>query len=230
MKRQLVVLARWPAPGRCKQRLAGGLGNQRAARIQTRLSAHTLATANSLATASSLATANSRAQPTAPEFELVLAISGLAAKAARRWGRSMATPRWVLQGEGPLGVRLQRQIARACREGAHQVVLIGSDLPNLEPTDLQQAFGALDHEIPGGPDLVLGPARDGGYWLIGLALQGLNRQGGPGAPGPLLAGIPWGTNQVLQRTLEQATALGLRVALLHERSDVDWPQDLAPWR
>ena len=224
MKRQLVVLARWPAPGRCKQRLAGGLGNQRAARIQARLSAHTLDTANSLFAASS------PAQPTSPGPELVLAISGLAPKAASRWARSMATPRWVLQGAGPLGVRLQRQITRACREGIQQVVLIGSDLPSLETADLQQAFGALDCQPPGGPDLVLGPASDGGYWLIGLALQRLRRHGCPGAPSQLLAGIPWGTNQVLKRTLEQAAGLGLRVALLQKRSDVDWPEDLARWR
>ena len=224
MKRQLVVLARWPAPGRCKQRLAGGLGNQRAARVQERLSAHTLGTATSLFAA------NSPTQPTTPGPELVLAISGLAAKAASRWARAMAAPRWVLQGEGPLGVRLQRQITRACREGVQQVVVIGSDLPNLETADLRQAFGALDGQPPGGPDLVLGPARDGGYWLIGLALQGLRRHGGPGAPGQLLAGIPWGTNQVLERTLEEAARLGLRVALLQERSDVDWPEDLARWR
>ena len=224
MKRQLVVLARWPAPGRCKQRLAGGLGNQRAARVQERLSAHTLGTATSLFAA------NSPTQPTTPGPELVLAISGLAAKAASRWARAMAAPRWVLQGEGPLGVRLQRQITRACCEGVQQVVVIGSDLPNLETADLRQAFGALDGQPPGGPDLVLGPARDGGYWLIGLALQGLRRHGGPGAPGQLLAGIPWGTNQVLERTLEEAAGLGLRVALLQERSDVDWPEDLARWR
>jgi len=224
VKRQLVVLARWPAPGRCKQRLAGGLGNQRAARVQERLSAHTLGTATSLFAA------NSPTQPTTPGPELVLAISGLAAKAASRWARAMAAPRWVLQGEGPLGVRLQRQITRACREGVQQVVVIGSDLPNLETADLRQAFGALDGQPPGGPDLVLGPARDGGYWLIGLALQGLRRHGGPGAPGQLLAGIPWGTNQVLERTLEEAARLGLRVALLQERSDVDWPEDLARWR
>ena len=223
-------MARWPAPGRCKQRLASGLGNRRAAQIQERLCAHTLATANRLAHG----------------HELVLAISGLGAQAARRWAQAMASPRWVLQGPGPLGVRMQRQLTRAWREGAHQVVLIGSDLPTLEAPDLAQAFALLDDQPMGGADLVLGPASDGGYWLIGLALdrqkrrgmrsgmrwgmhQGM-RRGGLCQAGLLLAGIPWGSNQVLAATLERARQWELRVALLNERSDVDWPQDLRRWR
>jgi rSAM/selenodomain-associated transferase 1 len=156
-------MARWPAPGRCKRRLAQSLGAVAAARIQARLTAHTLAAA--------------RGATQGQGIELVLAVEGLGSLAARRWGQALGADRSVLQGRGALGLRMQRQFQRAAREGASQVVLIGSDLPQLEGVDLTAAFTAL-----GRREGVLGPALDGGYWLIGLR-----------RPDPeLLAGIAWG--------------------------------------
>ncbi len=123
--------------------------------------------------------------------------------------------RIVGQGGGSLGLLMQRQLMRARREGAGRVVLIGSDLPALESADLVEAFRALE-QAP----LVLGPAADGGYWLIGLA----------GRWPALFAGITWGTNQVLGQTLAVAEAAGLPVSLLAQRGDLDRPGDLAAWR
>ena len=202
-KPQLVVMARWPAPGRCKQRLSRGLGPLRAAQIQQVLTAHTLAVASQL-----------------QGVEVVVAMDGLGPRAARRCFGARGCPRWVTQGRGSLGVRMQRQINRARREGAHAVVLIGSDLPQLERADLAAGFACLGAAEGDGCELVLGPAADGGYWLIGL------HQGQPS----LLAGIPWGSDQVMGCTLERAAGLGLDVGLLATRSDLDWPEDLLPWR
>ena len=196
-------MARWPAPGRCKQRLSRGLGPGRAARIQHQLTAHTLAVASQL-----------------HGVELVVAMDGLGPRAARRWFGSRGGPRWVAQGKGSLGLRMQRQINRAIREGGQPVVVIGSDLPQLESADLAAGFACLGAASGDGCDLVLGPADDGGYWLIGL------HQSQPS----LLAGIPWGSNQVMGFTLERAEGLGLDVGLLATRSDLDWPRDLLPWR
>jgi glycosyltransferase A (GT-A) superfamily protein (DUF2064 family) len=95
------------------------------------------------------------------------------------------------------------------------VVLIGSDLPALESADLEAAFDALS-----GASLVLGPAADGGYWLIGLDRPRAS----------LLAGMPWGSPAVLERTLEAARNLELSPRLLCERHDLDRAIDLAPWR
>jgi len=190
-------MARWPAPGRCKRRLAAGLGAQRAAAVQQRLQQHTLAV---LDQACSRIGVDSR-----------LAVSGVGPKAA---GRLLQGP-VVLQGQGGLGLRMQRQFGWAFRQGYQQVVLVGSDLPQLAATDLQQAFAALQ-QAP----LVLGPAADGGYWLIGL------RQSAPG----LFAGVAWGSATVLQQTLERATQLGLTATLLPCRHDLDRPGDLQRWR
>ena len=198
---QLVVLARWPAPGRCKLRLASSLGAEAAARVQARLTGHTLAVARQLARQLSI--------------ELVLAIDGLAPRAARRLGDQLGVGRIVLQGRGGLGVRMQRQFQRAATERARRVVLIGSDLPQLERADLASAFAALDHQ-----EAVLGPACDGGYWLIGLR-----------RPEPaLMEGIAWGSEQVLEQTLAALARRGLEPALLPWRRDLDRGEDLGPWR
>jgi rSAM/selenodomain-associated transferase 1 len=198
------MLARWPAPGRCKSRLVPGVGRARAAAIQARLTQHGLAAA-----------AEARRALAGSGLQVVLAASGLGPRAAARWGRLLGVDRVVAQGSGSLGLRLQRQLLRGCREGAAAVVLIGSDLPALAAEDLVEAFQVLEHRA-----LVLGPAGDGGYWLIG------RRRATP----QLFTGIDWGSDRVLAQTLDLAGQAGLEAALLAERHDLDRPADLDPWR
>ena len=207
-RRRLVVLARWPSPGRCKRRLAAGLGADGAvlaAGIQARLLQHTLAVAR-----------GTRHQQA---VDLVLAVDGLGPGARRRWGQQLGVAHLCAQGGGSLGLRMQRQWQRAFGAGAEQVVLVGTDLPDLAGTDLVAAFRALDT----GP-LVLGPALDGGYWLIGL-----NRSGFDLAGAALVAGQPWGTAAVLEGCLQAAKQRGLAAQLLRCQSDLDRRADLAPW-
>jgi rSAM/selenodomain-associated transferase 1 len=194
-------MARWPAPGRCKRRLASTLGAVPAARIQARLTRHTLAVARSVVGQLDL--------------EVVLAIDGLGPRAACRWAAVLGADRGLLQGQGGLGLRMHRQFLRAAAEGAGRVVVIGSDLPQLEGDDLAAAFEAL-HRRPA----VLGPADDGGYWLLGLR-----------RPDPwLLTGMAWGSAQVLEQTLVAMAQRGLEPALLPCRGDLDRGEDLRLWR
>ncbi len=210
--RQLVVLTRWPAPARCKRRLAAAIGPERAAAVQARLLLHGLAAAREAAQDS-----QRQGQP----FEVVLAVGGLGPRARARWGASLPVDRLVSQGEGSLGVRLRRQVVRARREAVRQLLLIGSDLPQLCGADLLAAFAALGRD-----PLVLGPAADGGYWLLGLSPRLVAPRLFAGASGS----IPWGSDAVLRRTLEAAAAEGLTSGLLAERRDLDRPGDLAAWR
>lgn len=107
------------------------------------------------------------------------------------------------------------------RDGAHDllasgfdaVVLIGSDLPTLPPSHVAAAFGILARRSQ---SVVLGPAEDGGYYLIGLT------QSRP----QLFERIPWGTPLVLQRTREAAGALGIAVEMLPAWYDIDSASDL----
>lgn len=211
-RRRLVVFTRWPAPGRCKRRLAAAIGSRRAASVQERLLRHGLTTARVAAQQGRL-----QGRP----MEVVVAVCGLGSRARRRWGGALPADRLVAQGSGSLGTRLWRQVMRARREGVAQLVLIGSDLPHLSAADLLAAFTAL-----GRSPLVLGPACDGGYWLIGLSPRLRAPRLFAGAHGP----IPWGSAQVWSRTMEAAAAEGLRPVLLEERQDLDWASDLAAWR
>jgi rSAM/selenodomain-associated transferase 1 len=116
------------------------------------------------------------------------------------------------QGGGDLGERLHRAFERAFSDGARRVAVIGSDCPDVTPSDIQEAFARLDAF-----DVVLGPATDGGYWLIAL-----NR-----AHPELFTQISWSTEKVLSETLRGVRSAGLNVHLLSERSDVD---DEPAWR
>ena len=154
---QIVVMARWPSPGRCKRRLSRDFDNalglcnssERATRIQRRLTQHTAAVVRGLAEAM--------------EIEAVLAVSGLGPRAAKRWGQQLGLPLVRLQGRGQLGTRLRRQLMHGHRQGLSSLV-IGTDLPELNADDLKQAIAMLKTH-----DLALGPASDGGYWLLGIA-------------------------------------------------------------
>lgn len=209
-------MARWPAPGRCKRRLARSCGSsQRAATIQARLTSHTLRVAAAAAAGVG--------------GQLHLAVDGLGPGALRRWQRAMQRQgEWVLegrirltaQGRGNLGCRMQRQLCRGFASGARQVVLIGTDLPGLECRDLTTALALLQRDR-----LVIGPATDGGYWLIGLNRAGFRRVGAR-----LMSGIAWGGPAVLAQTLEQADRLGIPAALLRPQRDLDDHADLVVWR
>ena len=195
-------MARWPAPGRCKSRLgAGGLGPVRAAAVQQRLLRHAL---------------EGVVQSTAGEgVEGRLALAGAGPAAASRLLPCCERLDAVVQGSGGLGERMARQLTRGLRQGFRRVVLVGSDLPQLTHADLQQAFAALER-VP----CVLGPAGDGGYWLVGLRCPCTG----------LFAGIDWGTDRVLQQTLGRASQLGLPLALLPPQNDLDGVSDLRVWR
>jgi uncharacterized protein len=126
--------------------------------------------------------------------------------------RAWVPPRWLLraQGSGDLGARMDAAFVKAFAGGAERVVLIGSDCPTVTVQDIEDAWAALTN-----CDLVLGPAADGGYWLIAL------RQAQPA----LFQGIPWSTGAVLRETMARAERAGLRVGLLRERADIDTEKD-----
>lgn len=115
------------------------------------------------------------------------------------------------QGAG-LGERMQTAFANALQTYRH-VVLIGCDCPSLTVENLRQAFAALVD----GADLVLGPAEDGGYVLIGMSQP----------PAELFANMPWGSNAVMAETRRRVTEAGLKLHELAEQWDVDTVED---WR
>jgi len=192
---RLILFTRYPEPGRSKTRLIPALGAEGAAALQRRMSE---AIVRQMARF-------------AAQYPVHLEIRYAD-------GNQQAVEAWLsndipclVQGEGDLGDRLRRAFALAFAQGAKKVVVIGADCPGLSPALFAQAFAALDNQ-----DLVLGPAMDGGYYLVGL-----NR------PAPaLFSEIPWGSGELLAATLTKAQALNLSLHLLEPLADVDRPEDL----
>jgi rSAM/selenodomain-associated transferase 1 len=115
------------------------------------------------------------------------------------------------QGHGDLGGKLIKAFGDAFSAGAHRVVTIGCDCPGLSKEHIGRAFGALYLK-----DLVLGPATDGGYYLVGIKYP----------IDVLFEDIPWGTDKVFEKTVSLALELGLSIEILEELHDVDRPEDL----
>ena len=181
---RIVLFTRYPVPGSAKTRLIPLLGAVGAARLHRRLTERTLGVMR----ASGL------------PFEIRVTGAPLAKFAA--WlGADVPL---VEQGEGGLGERLARVTAPA--------ILLGADIPDLEPQHVLAAAAALD-EAPA----ALGPARDGGYYCLALR-----------APAPFLfTDMPWGTERVAAQTLARLAARGWACTVLAELGDCDRPEDLA---
>jgi glycosyltransferase A (GT-A) superfamily protein (DUF2064 family) len=119
----------------------------------------------------------------------------------------------VLEQEGDDWTERQRHLFRtACGRGP--VVLVASDSPQLEPAVVLAAFGLLARH-----DVVLGPVRDGGYYLIGMR-----------AWRDVLAGVAMSTGDVCERIAERCRALGATLGLVEDDFDVDEAADLVPLR
>ena len=186
-KIRLGVFARPPHPGRVKTRLIPDIGAAAATEVYRHCLEYTL----KIATESKL------------EFSLFLSEAGEDALFA-------GLPTRVQRGDD-LGDRMQRALAELLAEGADGAMLIGSDCLDLRADSLQRAADLLRDN-----DLVLAPAHDGGYALIGC------RQAHP----DLFENIAWGSAAVLATTLERAARLGYRVGRLETVRDVDRLRDL----
>lgn len=112
-----------------------------------------------------------------------------------------------------LGERLYRALSEAARE-SDTVMALGSDHPTLPLKTIHQAFEAVERGAP----VVIGPAEDGGYYLIALRSDAVHRR--------LFEDIAWSTDRVLPQTLERCRELGLQVEMLPLDTDVDTPDDL----
>ena len=195
----LLLFTRFPEPGKVKTRLIPALGAEGAASLHRHLTAHILQIIRDF-----VKTNNT---------DLIICFAGAHVQGMRQTFGS--DYQYQTQAEGDLGHRMSVAFADSLAQGRRRVVLIGSDCPGITAKVLDSAFSHLSHY-----DLVLGPATDGGYYLIGLS-----------APSPeLFQDLPWGTVDVLALTLARAAGLGLRTILLEPLPDIDRPEDLPVWK
>jgi len=190
MSQKLIVFLRTPCLGQVKTRLAQAIGGEAA------LQAYRMLVAQLLENLGCLQNVELRFTPDSAGAELA------------PWLRSG----WTLmpQGEGNLGERLARAFHESFAGGSQRVVIIGSDCPAVSSADIESAWHSLLTK-----SVVLGPASDGGYWLIGL------REPQPG----LFENVPWSTSAVLETTLAHARNAGLTLHCLHELTDIDTAED-----
>lgn len=189
----VLVFAKAPDPGKVKTRLAARMGEGPAAVLAARLAMRALATAG----AAGVGTVELWCTPDVahPFFEVCRRRHGVVLH--EQVGRD-------------LGARMSHAL-RSALGRTPTAILVGSDVPTMCPADLQAAATAL----AAGDDAVLGPAEDGGYWLLGLRR----------VDEAMFSDVPWGTNDVLERTRERFDALGWRTAEVATRWDVDRPED-----
>ncbi len=191
-----IIFSRYPRPGASKTRLIPRLGPEGAARLQRWMTENVVAEAARLATTTPVQVELAMADATPDEMAAWL-------------GRQLP---WQEQVGADLGERMAFAFRQAFSQGFQRVVLVGADCPAVNTGILAQAFQELHDK-----DLVLGPTKDGGYYLIGLTR----------ANPALFTDISWGSDKVFGQTMAEAQETGCKTALLARLGDVDWPEDLA---
>ena len=194
-------MAKWHGFGRCKTRLSKDIGKINSAKVQSVMTKHTISVANSL-------------QKT-KLIDISIAISGLGEKNSRRWSKELGIQKFNLQGKGCLGEKMKRQIIinkKFCTQNnIKNIIFIGTDLPDLCHQDLLNAQRKLQQN-----DLVLGPSNDGGYWLIGLSEKIMSTH----LYLPFI-NVKWGTEYVLQNTIDNFASNKLKYKFLNKKIDID---------
>lgn len=192
---KLIIFTRYPEPGKTKTRLIPALGTQGAANLHRHLIQNTLNQVQNL----------TKNRPVTVEVKY--------AGGSQELMQNLLPPEINCspQSQGDLGEKMNNALAENFAQTIQRIIIIGTDCPELDTHRLAQAFNRLYHN-----DLVLGPALDGGYYLIGMQ-----------RPIPeLFVKIDWGTELVLQQTLTIAQHLNLSYSLLDPLADIDRPEDL----
>lgn len=199
---QILIFTRFPIPGQAKTRLIPALGRENAARLHRRMTEHALSVARAVHKTGSEA-----------DVGITVCCTGSRLRDFRAWlGVDL---QYASQPAGDLGIRLRWAFKSAFDAGAKCAVAVGTDVPDLSTKILQQALDSLRRS-----DTVLGPAEDGGYYLIGM------RRFHP----ELFADMSWGTECVCARTRDAIKRLGLNASELPRLNDVDHPEDLSSLR
>lgn len=194
--RVVIVFARAPVAGEVKTRLAADIGAAAATAAYVALAERVVG-----------------ALRKGTSYSLIVAYTPAdGERALRSWlGPGLDLRRQV---DGHLGARMAAAIDAAFAGRAERVVVVGTDCPTVTPHVVEDAFARLDSA-----DVVIGPASDGGYYLIGMSR--LHRA--------LFEDVPWSSTDTLRITLDRARELRLAVAMLDERRDIDTVDDWRAW-
>jgi len=211
----LIVFVKYPIAGRVKTRLAAGVGEARALAIY-----RTLVTTTLQAAGGWLAQIDPALRAQASRTVWIYFDPPDREMAVRQWldpavVRWVTPPNWVPQPDGDLGEKLQYIYNKAFNASFSAVCAIGTDDPEVSAAALAHAFSALEDS-----EVAVGPARDGGYYLIGLKDNYKE----------LFINIPWSSDQTLSATRTAASRLGLHLVTLPVHCDIDTEADWHQWQ
>lgn len=192
MSDAVIVFARYPHPGRVKTRLAASIGDEAAAAFYKACAEHLYGELANL--------------PVSTNLFLYCAEVGEIER-VRAW----AGERFVVRAQqgDDIGARMERAFTEIFTEGATAAVVVGTDIPDLGASHIIDALRLLHVH-----DVVLGPAKDGGYYLVGM--KRLHH---------VFDGIAWGSNTVAHDTRVKIIRKNLSLAQLEELEDVDSPNE-----
>ena len=191
---QILLFTRYPEPGKTKTRLIPALGEIRAAALQKRMTERIVGVAGQFCRKTGAG--------------LTLFGEGGSVNGFKKWLGSDIHVR--AQVSGDIGRKMAAALGMVFKSGTHRAVLVGSDIPRLSVRHFQEAFSALSAN-----DIVLGPAADGGYWLVGAK-----------RPHDIFSGIDWGTDQVFEQTIGNIRRMGLKFHCLEKLWDIDTINDV----
>jgi uncharacterized protein len=192
----LAIFVKEPRPGAVKSRLAAAIGRDAAAAVYRVMAEEVVR----------------RTAPPRDQYDRVLAFDPPSAGAAVGDWLGVEAALLLPQSPGDIGRRMERAFAEIFGRGARRVAVVGTDVPALAGEDVHDALESLDDH-----DVAIGPATDGGYYLI--ALKGPHPE--------LFEGIAWSGPAVLAGTLDRASRANLSVRVLRTLGDVDTVDDLA---
>ena len=193
-------MAKWHAYGRCKNRLSKDIGKISSAKVQRKMTGHTISVAKYLENKGLI--------------DISLAISGLGFKNSKRWSNELGIKNFNLQGRGCLGEKMRRQILinkKISLKKTKSIIFIGTDLPDFCHMDLLNTLSKLKKN-----DLILGPSNDGGYWLIAFSEKLLSAE----LYLPFIK-IKWGTKDVFEQTIKNFSSMDLKYGFLQRKIDID---------
>lgn len=207
----VAILCRFPTPGKTKTRMIPRIGPKQAATLQIQLLKHLI---------------NNLAQPTnkiLSNYQCSLWLTGESLKNCEEWVTKQHFPQinhspiaLHMQPSGDLGQRMSAICKDLLNTGRQQVILIGSDIPNISAHTIANAIDALNTH-----NVVIGPAQDGGYYLIGMTNTTYEKH-----KTTIFSNIPWGTKNVFRNTTERLAKLHIYPAILEQLRDIDRPEDL----
>ncbi len=196
MKNHLIIFAKYPREGEVKTRLAATLGFKKATEFSRVCAEHVFS-----------------------ELRAVKSCTAHIFYGGESDGENMK--KWcgggfeyTAQYGGDLGARMENAFKKVFKNGAKKVVIIGTDAPDISAEIIEDAFKKLDES-----DVVIGPAFDGGYYLLGMKK----------IYGELFKNVAWSTDSVFKSTMEIAQQNNLSVAVLKTLQDIDTEDDLKSW-